>query len=77
MGVFEFILGMTGVIVVFIYLMARMEARRSGAAIDQDETELIQELHQGLQRMERRIETLETLLSERMDRRSAGESQWR
>ena len=40
-----------------------------GGASDVEETRLIQELHRGLNRMEERVESLETLLMEKSDRR--------
>lgn len=36
-----------------------------GGQMAEEESQLVQELYQGLQRMERRIETLETLLLDR------------
>jgi len=36
-----------------------------GGRMAEDETQLVQDLHQGLQRMEQRIETLETLILDR------------
>ncbi len=38
---------------------------RQGAELDAEETRLIQEIHEGLQRMEERVEALETLLVNR------------
>ena len=44
-----------------------------GGASDVEETRLIQELHRGLNRMEERVESLETLLMEKSDRRKTHE----
>jgi len=41
-------------------------ARRERARLDEEEARIGQELHQGLARMEKRIEALETLLLDRM-----------
>ena len=50
---------------VFIgYLLFKFFGDRFSAESRQEETKLIQELHQGLGRLERRIESLETLLLE-------------
>jgi phage shock protein B len=51
------------------------ENARSAAPSEVSETELLHELHRGLARMEKRIESLETLLADRdaADRATAGE----
>jgi phage shock protein B len=38
---------------------------RQGEPLNADETRLIQELHQGMARMEKRVEALETILMDR------------
>ena len=50
------------------------QARRgaSGKTGDRDETRLIQDIYQGLMRMEERVDALETLL---IDRQSKGEEE--
>lgn len=45
-------------------LVVLVKGRRSNLLSD-DESRLMQELHQGMLKMERRVETLETLLLER------------
>jgi len=40
-------------------------ATRKGSALDAADTELIQEIHRGLVRMEERVEALETILLDR------------
>jgi phage shock protein B len=49
-------------VLIWIYAMARMGVRRSDRACNQEDTETIQELHRGLQKMARRVESLETIL---------------
>ncbi len=46
------------------YLLYRFMGERFSADRQQEETRLIQELHQGLSRLESRVESLETLLME-------------
>lgn len=59
-----FILGMVRII--------KGTPSETSAVSDQDEARLIQEIHQGLERMEHRVESLETLM---MDSRLREESQ--
>ena len=70
------------VVLVLVYrIIALALKRRSGsngetaAASPASETELLRELHQGLARMEKRVEALETLLTGQEDARqtAAGE----
>ena len=61
-------LGLPIVVVVgIVYLLAlKMGAGKSRAGeMSEEETKLIQEIHQGLMRMEDRIEALETILMEK------------
>jgi len=44
----------------------------TGKKLSADETRLIQEIHNGLMRMEERIEALETLLLDRAQKEKAG-----
>jgi phage shock protein B len=84
MEFFEFVLALIAMFMVFFILTARTVSRRD-RRFAKDDTELIQELHQGLQRMAQRIETLETLLLDRAPEREAradharasGEREWR
>ena len=46
----------------WIYAMANMGVKRKDRAYNQEDTETIQELHRGLEKMGRRIEALETIL---------------
>jgi len=62
----------------FVWLMASDRVRRTDKRYSQEDAELMQELHRGLQRMEQRIEALETLLLERTEReaRSGTHDRW-
>ena len=53
-----------GLAIVCWTIVRLLTGGRKGPSYD-EESKLIQELHQGLQRMESRVETLETLLLER------------
>ena len=46
----------------WIYVMARTGVRKQDHRYNEEETEIIQELHRGLEKMGARIEALETLL---------------
>jgi phage shock protein B len=80
---FIFTLALVFMILVFTGIMTTVNRRDK--RYKQDDTELIQELHQGLQRMAQRVETLETLLLDRAPEREAraeharvgGEREWR
>jgi phage shock protein B len=72
-GVFWFmILPLIAIAVVLVLLLRLLRDRRPGADADAatDEARMIQELYRGMNRMEQRVEALETLLLER-DARSA------
>lgn len=71
MDPFVFVLGIIFIVVgvpvicgalVTIVKMGVAKNTRSGQQLDADETRVMQELHQSLTRMEKRIEALETLL---------------
>jgi len=51
-----------GLVVAVLIKLLGGGPRSSGSASQQDEARIIQELYQGFERMERRIEALETLL---------------
>jgi phage shock protein B len=72
--IFGSILAFVIIIFGFILAMAKIKkggSFRGGEQLQANETKLIQELHQGLTKMEERIEALETLLLDR-DARSQG-----
>lgn len=50
------------VVIGFFVIWALKVARGGKEELQEEETRIIQEIHQGLTRMEERIETLETLL---------------
>ncbi len=54
------VLGVTIVLIIKV-----LKGGRSGRGLDDDEARVMQEIHQGLERMERRVEALETLLLDR------------
>lgn len=57
-----------GIIAATVVALARSRhgpVRAKGGETQMDETRIIQELHEGLLRMEKRIEALETILLER------------
>ena len=58
----------TGVVIVFMCLIFSLITRqktRQNQGLNEDEGEMVQDLFQGLQRMEGRIENLETILLRR------------
>ena len=58
---FWFFLPLAGAILIG-YLVYRALADRAGDSATEEEARIIQELHQGFTKLERRIEALETLL---------------
>ena len=66
-GVLILILAGIGALVIALAVKAVRGLRQTGSR--EDDARLIQEVYQGLDRLERRIETLETILS---DRRQGG-----
>lgn len=52
---------------ILIVLKTRSRTQATGAG-DQDEAKIIQEIYQGLDRMEERIESLETILMENKEK---------
>lgn len=79
MYVFEFILAALALVLVFVLLLARIikggPGRSSGGAVGggaaaTDEARMIQEIYQGFNKLEERVEHLETLL---MDKDTKGE----
>lgn len=65
------------VAIVFGFALLNSKTRKDGASfrqsgkLDADETRLIQEIHQGLSKMVKRVDALETILT---DREAAGAS---
>jgi len=46
----------------WIYAMANMGVKRKDRAYNSEDTEIIQDLHRGMEKMAKRIESLETIL---------------
>ena len=65
---FPFVL-VGGFFLIWALKIVKGEAVRRNEQLQSDETRLIQEMHQGLMRMEKRIESLETIIldSDRKD----------
>ncbi|MBI2434448.1 MAG: hypothetical protein HYV26_16445 [Candidatus Hydrogenedentes bacterium] len=68
MGPFEFVLILVVIIMLFIYKMAKLGVQRSSKEFADDDVSFMQNLNSSLVRMERRIEALETILMDRLDR---------
>jgi len=62
---FSFVLAMLVIIVGAIVLMSKKGGGFRDDPFQSDETRIIQQIHQGLSKMEKRIEALETILLER------------
>lgn len=65
MGFFEFLIAAIVILAPFIFVLALVKVlarRKDSDRLGLDEAQLMQELHQGLSRMERRVENLETLM---------------
>ena len=69
MGIIAVVLALIGIIVLAVVLvLVRLLTRRQDSAPMADETLLVQELYRSLDRLEKRVDVLETLLA---DKRSA------
>lgn len=64
------LIAVTGVILIAVVRAFRGGAPRQGGKAGMDEAKVMQELHAGLLRMEQRVESLETLLLDKVDRPS-------
>ena len=66
--VFGSIVAIVALILGFILMTKKLKrggSFRQGEQLNADETRLIQELHQGISRMEQRVDALETILMDR------------
>ena len=66
--VFGSIVAIVALILGFILMTKKLKrggSFRQGEQLNADETRLIQELHQGISRMEKRVDALETILMDR------------
>ena len=52
----------------WVYAMVKIGVNKKDRAYNQEDTETIQELHRGLEKMGKRIESLETILLDQNDR---------
>ncbi len=63
--------------IIFGFVLLNSKTRKGGASfrqsgkLDADETRLIQEIHQGLSRMEERVDALETILMDQEAREAS------
>ena len=76
-AIFGFILlalGLLGGLVVAIMRIIRGPGGQEAAQADEEEARLIQEMHKSLQRMEQRIDALETILLEKDSKESRHEN---
>lgn len=69
MSTYTFILLLVGITSAY-YLLVQVLGLKNNP-FGQDEIQTMQELHQGLQRMEKRIEALETIMLDRNTRESS------
>lgn len=65
-GIIIIILGVGFLVVMalILFTILRLFRGRRRSSFDADETRMMQEIHQGLEKMEKRVDTLETLLLE-------------
>lgn len=69
--IFGTVLAIVVIVFAFVLLKAKIQTGgsfRGGEQLQANETRLIQELHQGLSRMEERIEALETIMLDREEK---------
>lgn len=67
MNAYIFVIVLVAVVMHFIHRMAKLGLERRDKGYDEEETATSQQSHADLLRMERRIESLETILFERRD----------
>ncbi len=68
MDPFTFTLALIGIIMYGVYRMAKLGVEKQDSSYTEDEGRIIQEVNRGLNRMEQRIDALETLLADRIER---------
>lgn len=73
--VFGSIVAIVAIIFGFILLGSKMRRQgsslRESGKLDADETRLIQQIHRGLEKMEKRVDALETILFDRETREAS------
>ncbi|MFA6240962.1 MAG: hypothetical protein WC655_08540 [Candidatus Hydrogenedentales bacterium] len=60
-------------VLVLVIILKAVTSSKRNAGLHEDEARVMQEIHQGLSRMEERIEALETLVLDPKDRVNVGE----
>lgn len=66
--VFGSIVTLTGLLCGTILVIIRMRQATSGKSPNKDDAELVQEIYRSLEKMEQRIEALETILMDSQDK---------
>lgn len=70
MGVLIIILAIVGIIILsIVFVLVRLLTRKQDNSPIQDEAALVQEMYRTLDRLEKRVDVLETLLAGRSDQR--------
>ncbi len=67
LGIISIVIGLP-VLCIFVLKLNKQKDERDraqGSDLDKEETEILNDLHRGLERMEKRIEALETILMEK------------
>lgn len=71
MGVLIIVLAVVGIIILsVVFVLVRLLTRKQDSAPVEDETALVQEMYRTLDRLEKRVDVLETLLAGQPDRRN-------
>ncbi len=67
LGIISIVVGLPLIFTFVLVLNKQKNARdrAQGSDLDKEETEILNDLHRGLERMEKRIEALETILMEK------------
>lgn len=68
MSPFTFVLLLTGIVMYGIYRTAKLGVDKKDANYTEDDSRTMQEIHKGLIRMDERIDALETILADRIER---------
>lgn len=68
MSPFTFVLILMGIIMYGSYRIAKLGVDKQESGYTEDDSRTMQEINRGLSRMEQRIDALETLLADRIER---------
>lgn len=71
--VFGSIVALATLICGTVIIINRTRAKQGNRGADSDEAQIVQEIYQGLERMEERIEALETILTDNKKRKNSNE----